>query len=281
MEHEIRYAIGALVLAMSCTSAAQQLDNCPSEAQIAPGHADRLEALMTPGAASPAMTQEGAAAHKAYQDLVTRNDWARLCRYRASNRALPPSASRVVFLGASTTENWAAADPGLFSGNVINRGIGGQTTQQLLLRFTQDVLSLRPRVLHLMASSNDIVAASSPGGVTLETVQQAIDTMVTLARDHKITVVLASNFPTSRIPWAPGLAPAPLVTKWNAWLKEYAQTRGIAFVDYHAVLRDEAGGIPATLANDGVHPNREGYARITPIARAAIARALGKAEPNK
>jgi lysophospholipase L1-like esterase len=186
----------------------------------------------------------------------------------------------VVFLGASTTEYWGVAEPGLFSGNVINRGIGGQTTQQLLLRFSQDVLSLRPRVLHLMASSNDIIAASGPGGVTPETVQQAIETMVTLAREHKITVVLASNFPTSHIPWAPGLTPAPLVIKWNAWLKEYAQTKGLAFVDYHAALRDETGGIPAALANDGVHPNRDGYARITPIARAAIARALGNAEAN-
>ena len=204
MENLFKYIIGALALTLSCTSAAQQVDNCPAEAQIAPGYADMLGELMTPGTAPPAMTEEGATARRAYQDLVTRNDWARLCRYRALNRTLPPSASRVVFLGASTTEYWGAADPGLFSGNVINRGIGGQTTQQLLLRFTQDVLALRPRVLHLMASSNDIVAASSPGGVTLETVQQAIDTMVTLARDHKITVVLASNFPTSRIPWAPG-----------------------------------------------------------------------------
>jgi lysophospholipase L1-like esterase len=281
MESKGKYVIGALALALSCTSAAQQLDNCPSEAKVAPGYAAMLGGLMTPGAARPVMTEADAAAYRAYQALVTRNDWARLCRYREVNRTLPPSASRVVFLGASTTEYWGVADPGLFSGDVVNRGIGGQTTQQLLLRFTQDVLSLRPRVLHLMASSNDIVAASSPGGVTLETVQQAIDTMVSLAREHKISVVLASNFPTARIPWAPELKPAPLVMKWNAWLKEYAQTKGLAFVDYHAVLRDEAGGIPAALANDGVHPNREGYARITPLARAAIARALRDAEPGK
>jgi lysophospholipase L1-like esterase len=281
MVKKIRFVIGLLALTLHCATAAQPLDNCPSNTPIAPGYGAMLDALMTPGAAQPAMTEADAAARKAYQDLVTRNDWARLCRYRASNRALPPSPSRVVFLGASTTEYWGVADPVMFSGNVINRGIGGQTTQQLLLRFTQDVLSLQPRVLHLMASSNDIIAASTPGGMTLETVQQAVDTMVSLARSHNITVVLASNFPTSRIPWAPGLAPAPVVMRWNAWLKEYAEARGLAFVDYHAILRDEAGGMPITLANDGVHPNRDGYARITPIARAAIARALGNAGSAK
>lgn len=280
MRNHGRYGIGAFALALSCTGAAQQMDNCPAEASVAPAYADMTAALMRPGAARPAMTEEGAAAHRAYQDLVMRNDWARLCRYRVANRTLPPSAERVVFLGASTTENWGVAAPELFSGNVINRGIGGQTTQQLLLRFTQDVLSLRPRVLHLMASSNDIIAASSPGGVTIETVQEAIDTMVTLARGHNITVVLGSNFPTSRIPWAPGLKPAPMVMKWNVWLKDYAQNKGLTFVDYHALLRDDAGGIPAALANDGVHPNRDGYARITPLARAAVAKALGNAEPG-
>lgn len=240
-----------------------------------------LDAVMTPGAAPPAMSDADAAAYRAYQERVTRNDWARLCRCRAANRKLAPSAARVVFLGASKTENWALADPDLFSGNVINRGIGGQTTKQLLLRFSQDVLSLQPRVLHLMASSNDIIAASNPEGVTLETVQQGIDTMVTLARSRRITVMQGSNFPTSRIPWPPGLAPAPVVIKWNAWLKEYVQARGLAFVDYHAMLSDTSGGIPAALASDGVHPNRDGYARIPPLARAAIAKALGRTEPAR
>lgn len=276
-----RYVVGTLALALSSVSLAQALDNCPSDPLVAPGYAAMLDAVMTPGATRPAMSDTDAAAYRAYQELVTRNDWARLCRYRAANRKLAPSATRVVFLGASTTEYWGLAEPNMFGGNVVNRGIGGQTTQQLLLRFSQDVLSLQPRVLHLMASSNDILAVSNPGGVTLETVQQAIDTMVTLARNHKITVVLGSNFPTSRIPWAPGLAPAPVVIEWNAWLKEYAQAKGLAFVDYHAMLSDKSGGIPAALANDGVHPNRDGYARITPLARAAIAKALGNTDPAK
>lgn len=269
-----RHGMGAVLLALSGIAAASPSDNCPPPVPVPAAVEAMLGALMTPGAPRPALSAADGAAMKAYETAQTRNDWAQLCRYRKANGLLPPSDARVVFLGASTTEFWGVADPDFFRGNVVNRGIAGQTTQQLLLRFQQDVLALKPRVLHLMASSNDIRAAAEPGGFGIQTLQDAIVTMVTLAQSQGITVVLASNFPTSHMPWAPELKPASAIIQYNGWLKDFAASRQLAFVDYHAVLRDDEGGMQRALTNDGVHPNRDGYARVTPIARAAIAKAL-------
>ncbi len=253
---------------------AQSPDNCPPKDPLSAERVGMVAAMMVPGAPRPVITAADVARRQQAEALASKTDWAQLCRFRADNRLFTQSEVSAVFLGASTTEFWTAADPELFNDTVINRGIGGQTTQQLLLRFHQDVLSLKPRVLHLMASSNDILAASVAGGMTLESAQHYLDTMVTLARQEGITVILGSNFPTSALPWAPGVKPAPMVAQWNAWLKGYAAARKIDSVDYYALLSDESGGLPAALSNDGVHPNRVGYARLSVLVRSALRNAL-------
>lgn len=200
-------------------------------------------------------------------------DWAQLCRYRNENAALPPaSGARVVMLGDSITEGWKPADPAFFGGDVIDRGISGQTTGQMLLRLRSDVIELRPAVVHIMAGTNDI--AGNRGAQSIETVQGNLASMVELARAHGIHVVLAAIPPVRRFYWNPQVEPVATVAAMNAWLREYAQRKGLTWVDYGAVLGDGAGGIKAEFSGDGVHPNAAGYAAMRPLAQAAIARAL-------
>lgn len=239
----------------------------------------RLARLLQPGAAQ--LPPDPAAAARQRQDaerLAT--DWAQLCRYAAGNRTLGPPAvgeQRIVFMGDSITEFWKLGDPALFSAGVIDRGISGQTTGQMLVRFRQDVIDLHPIAVHLMAGTNDIAGNSGP--TTLATVQGNIQSMVEMAQAHGITVILASIPPAADFPWRPGLQPARTIETLNAWLQGYAAGKGIRYVDYHAVLADGSGGLQKALANDGVHPNRDGYGLMKPLAMAAIASARQDARP--
>jgi lysophospholipase L1-like esterase len=253
---------------------------CPSLPAEAGTLTPRLARLLEPGATQlPADPATATARQRADAERLA-NDWAQLCRYGAENRALGPAAAgeqRVVFMGDSITEFWKLGDPGMFSAGVVDRGISGQTTGQMLVRFRQDVVELEPVAVHIMAGTNDVAGNSGP--TALETVQANIQSMVELAEANGIEVILASVPPAADFPWKPGLDPAPTIVRLNAWLQGYAAGKGIRYVDYHAVLANKALGLTKALANDGVHPNRDGYALMKPLAAAAIAAARGEPRP--
>jgi len=198
-------------------------------------------------------------------------DFANLAHYAAANAALPaPGAERrVVFMGDSITEAWATVDPEFFSApGFINRGISGQTTPQMLLRFRQDVIALKPAVVHILAGTNDI--AGNTGPMELSDTETNIASMIDLARAHGIRVVLGSTLPAADFPWRPGLNPGPKIVALDAWLKRYAAKQRITYVDYYAALNDGALGMRSEFARDGVHPTLEGYRAMDPLAEAAI-----------
>jgi len=202
-------------------------------------------------------------------------DWAYLCRFKAANQVLlQQGAPRVVFIGDSITMGWELGDPSLFSHKVVDRGISGQTSPQILVRFQADVISLHPRVVHLMIGTNDV--AGNTGPTSDADIENNIRAMVTLARANKIAVVLASIPPASNMNWKPGLKPAARIKALNAWLRDYAAQTGCVFVDYHKALVDSNGGLLPELSNDGVHPNRNGYAVMRPLAEAAIKAAMAR-----
>jgi lysophospholipase L1-like esterase len=171
-------------------------------------------------------------------------------------------------MGDSITEFWARADTTLFSNGVVGRGISGQTSPQMLLRFMQDVVELHPRVVHIMAGTNDV--AGNTGPTSAQDFQNNIMAMVELAKAHKIKVVLASIPPASAFPWHPGLQPAADIVALNTWLRGYAKSSGSSYVDYYSALVDPQGGFQKALSNDGVHPNRDGYAKMQSLALKAI-----------
>ena len=207
-----------------------------------------------------------------------RTDWPHLARYRDDNARLGAPAAgerRVVFMGNSITEGWAAHFPAMFPGRpYVGRGISGQTTPQMLVRFRQDVIALRPAAVVILAGTNDL--AGNTGPASLEAIEDNIASMVDLARAHGIRVVLASVLPALDYPWRPGLAPAPRIVALNARLREYAARHGAVFLDLHAAMRDARDGLRAGLSDDGVHPNAAGYALMSPLAERAIAEALGR-----
>lgn len=207
-----------------------------------------------------------------------RNDWAGLRRYRSANAALPaPSAqeNRVVFYGNSITDVWARHFATMFPGKpYVGRGISGQTTPQMLVRFHQDVVALKPKVVIILAGTNDI--AGNTGLSTLEMIQDNLRAMTDIARANGIRVVLASVLPVYDYPWKQGLQPAPKIIALNAWMRRFAEEKGETYLDYHSAMSDTRGGLPASIAADGVHPNEAGYRMMVPLVEAAIARALSR-----
>lgn len=205
-----------------------------------------------------------------------RTDWAYLERYRADNAALKaPAASenRVVFMGNSITEGWAKHFSAMFpSKPYVGRGISGQTTPQMLVRFRQDVIALRPRVVVLLAGTNDIAGNTGPS--TLEMIEDNIASMAELARANGIAVVLCSVLPVYDYPWKKGLEPALKIVTLNRWIKQYAASHGAVYVDYHAAMADARQGLKAELSPDGVHPNEAGYRVMAPLVEKAITEAL-------
>ncbi|MES2965412.1 MAG: GDSL-type esterase/lipase family protein [Bdellovibrionota bacterium] len=199
-------------------------------------------------------------------------DFGQLCRYDDANAMLPPaSAQRVVYFGDSLTEGWTNLMPGLQVNDVINRGIGGQTSAQMLVRFRADVIHLKPRIVHLLVGTNDI--AGNTGATSIARIQDAIKSMAEQARANGIRVVLAAVLPAKTIPWRPGLDPVPHIRAINTWMAAYAAKEGFTYVDYRPALTDGGDGISAALSQDGVHPNAAGYAAMKPFAADAIQRA--------
>ena len=205
-----------------------------------------------------------------------RTDWANLARFRDANERLPPpmkNENRVVFMGNSITENWQQYFAAMFPGKpYINRGISGQTTPQMLVRFRSDVIALEPAVVVILAGTNDIAGNTGPS--TLEMIEDNIASMAELARANGITVVLSSVLPVHDYPWKPGLEPAPKIIALNKWLREYAARHGAIYVDFHSAMADAEGGMRSGLSSDGVHPNEVGYRIMTPLVEQAIEHAL-------
>ncbi len=201
-------------------------------------------------------------------------DFGNLARFKEANEMLgapKPGEDRVVFMGDSITQGWNLAES--FPGKpYVNRGISGQTTPQMLVRFRQDVIDLKPKAVIILAGTNDI--AGNTGPMTLEQTEGNIASMAELAAANGINVVICSLLPAFDYLWAPGHEPAPKIVKVNAWLKDYAAQKGYVYVDYYSAMKDGRGGLPATLSKDGVHPLPAGYAIMTPLAEAGIERAL-------
>lgn len=199
-------------------------------------------------------------------------DWAGLCRYRAANVVAAKTRNRAVFIGDSITENWLLGDPQFFSGDLVNRGIGAQTSAQMLVRFRADVVALRPAVVHILAGTNDVAGNNGPLGVRDFT--NNIESMAEIARANGIRVVLGSVPPAATFSWRPAMRPVPRIAELNQWLRSYARRNGFVYVDYHTALRGSAEELRSTLGNDGVHPNRDGYVAMRRLAEAALVEAL-------
>jgi len=212
---------------------------------------------------------------KAEDDYYFRNDWANLRRFEADNKALPaPKASenRVVFMGNSITQGWRDMDPDFFSKEYINRGIGGQTTPQMLIRFRPDVINLKPKVVVILAGTNDI--AGNTGPASEESIIGNIISMAQLANANGIKVVLSSILPVYDYPWKPGIEPVRKIAFINQSLKKYAEDNGMIYLDYFSAMADERKGLSTTISTDGVHPNQAGYAIMKPLVQIAIKDAL-------
>jgi lysophospholipase L1-like esterase len=200
------------------------------------------------------------------------DDLAGLTRYGAANAALPPPRpgdERVVFMGDSITDFWVTIDPEFFArADFIDRGISGQTTMQMLLRFHQDVIALKPAVVHIMAGTNDI--AGNTGPMELPAIEANVVSMVDLARANSIQVVIGSVLPATNFSWHPGIEPGPKIAALNQWLKTYSKARHLIYVDYYSALTDGALGMRSEFTSDGVHPTLPGYLIMDQLARDAI-----------
>jgi len=205
-----------------------------------------------------------------------KTDWPHLARYRAENEklGLPVAGEkRVVFMGNSITEGWIYSSPEFFGGRpYIDRGISGQTTPQMLVRFRPDVIDLKPKVVVILAGINDIAGNTGPS--TLEMIEANIASMSELAKVHGIKVVLSSVLPAYDFPWNPGVFPAEKILALNQWVKKYATDNGFIYLDYYSSMVDERKGLKKEYSEDGVHPNKAGYKVMEPLAEKAIEKAL-------
>ncbi len=219
---------------------------------------------------SPEKMAEGMALYHAWEKNRLTEDFAGHCRYEKENTTLASvQPGRVLLFGDSITEFWAQKMPELFGPQFIDRGVSGQTTSQMLIRFRQDVLDLKPSVIQIMAGTNDI--AGNTGPVRLAWVEQNIATMVEQAQAHGIRVLLASVPPTKAFNWRPGIDQRPSIAELNTWLKRHAAEQCLTYVDYHTVLADADGGLKPGFTEDGVHPTRPGYEAMKPLLEKALA----------
>jgi len=210
------------------------------------------------------------------QRIAAQQDWPNIRRYAEANSKVQPPApneKRVVFMGNSITDAWINVDSAYFAGKpYYDRGIGGQTTPQMLVRFREDVIELKPSVVVILAGINDIAENTGPN--KLENVFGNIVSMVQLAHNAGIKVVISSVLPANHFPWRPSIVPTEKVIALNKMLKDYADKTGVVYLDYYSKMVDSEKGLPKNLSNDGVHPTLEGYRIMEPLAEKAIAEAL-------
>lgn len=213
------------------------------------------------------------------------DDFGELSRYQKANAALlatAPGEDRVVFFGDSITDGWAL--PKYFpQKNYINRGISGQTTSQMLLRFRQDVVALRPRAVVILAGTNDI--AGNTGPMSLEETEANFASMSEIAHANDIRVIFSSLLPVNNYTESSqsffALRPMQQITALNTWLKRYCDAHGDTYLDYFSPMLDATGYLKREYANDGLHPNEAGYSLMAPLAEAAIQKTLEKSSAQK
>ena len=213
------------------------------------------------------------------QDNKKGMDWANLARYKEANTTLlkeNPSSSTIVLMGNSITEGWVRERPDFFKSNtnLVGRGISGQTTPQMLLRFKQDVVHLKPKLVVLLCGINDI--AQNTGPISQSEIMDNIISMCELAVANKIGVILSSVLPASDFPWRPGMNPGPKVVSLNEDIKKYAKLKGHVYLDYYSSMEDGNLGLRPGLSTDKVHPTPAGYAIMEPLLLAAIQKGLKK-----
>lgn len=212
------------------------------------------------------------------QNTILAQDWANLKMFKEANESLEvpkENEDRVVFMGNSITIGWLNSRPEFFEGKpYINRGISGQTTPQMLIRFRQDVVDLHPKVVVILAGTNDIAGNTGPS--TLEMIMDNIKGMAEIAHANDIKVVLSSTLPAYDYPWKPGMEPAGKIVELNKMIKAYAEEKGHVYLDYFSKMADERNGLPKKYADDEVHPTVEGYKVMEPLVEEAIQKALKK-----
>lgn len=231
-------------------------------------------------AQTPAPAQDSPDALKQQIDRLQRRlqDWPQLNRYKDANAKVPApekNEDRVVFMGDSITDGWKLNE--YFTGKpYINRGISGQTTPQMLIRFRPDVISLKPKAVVILAGTNDI--AGNTGPMTIEMITSNYASMAELAKANGIKVIFSSVLPIhdyGKAKMSDRRSPENIL-KLNDWLKTYCKANGHIYLDYFSKTLDDKGMLKAELANDGLHPNAEGYKLMAPLAEAAIQQALKK-----
>ena len=211
-------------------------------------------------------------------DNIYSQDWANLNRFKSENENLTlpkPDENRVVFMGNSITQGWIEQCPEFFEGKpYVNRGISGQTTPQMVLRFRQDVVDLKPKVVVILAGTNDIAGNTGPS--TLEMILYNLKSMTDIAKANGIKVILSSILPAFDYPWKPGVNPNEKIPALNKMIKDYADQNDVIYLDYFSAMTDERNGLPIKLSEDGVHPNVDGYKIMEPLVEEAIEKALEK-----
>lgn len=197
---------------------------------------------------------------------IQAQDWPQLSYYQEANKALETSGNTVeaVFFGDSITEGWPQFNPSFFdSNNFVGRGIGGQTTPQLLLRFRQDVLDLRPKKVILLAGINDI--AENTGPISLEAIMENIKEITEMAIANEVEMVLCAVLPANSFPWRPSIIPTNKVIALNQMIMAYALEKNLIYVDYYTPMVNEELGLKSTLGYDTVHPNKTGYSLMEEV----------------
>ncbi len=270
MRSRFSSALLALIVSVAAAASAQEGNQPPPALQ-------QRETVASPAPANP---QDAPLTAWQQQNMnVFANDFGQRARYRDANAALPPRAAgehRVVFFGDSITDNWKL-DISFPGKGYINRGIGGQTTSQMLVRFRQDVLDLKPELVVILAGTNDI--AGNNGPISLKDIEANLSTLAELARVHGIRVILSSVTPVNNYT---ALAkplfdtrPIPEILQLNEWMRSYCTTDpNASYLNYYDALVDERGMMRQALADDGLHPNAAGYKIMAPIAQAAIEKVL-------
>ncbi len=203
--------------------------------------------------------------------LSKAQDWPELGRFKEANEkmeAIPGDSKRVVFLGNSIFENWVKIDPEYFTGHYVNRGISGQTTSQMLIRFRADVIDLEPIVVVILAGTNDI--AGNKGPSTLKMIMDNLKSMTEIAKCNNVNVLICSVLPAYDYPWRKGKEPNIKIPKLNKMIREYATKAKVTYVDLFSAMVNDQNGMKKELTLDGVHPNAAGYDVMRPVIEKAI-----------
>lgn len=267
--------LGDPIAALSQAPPAAQMTDSPCSPPSAGPPREMLDAILKPGAKPPPMPAPDDEKLREYlkkhaEDLA--RGFADTCHYKSDNAAVLRGAHpTAVFMGDSITEGWRAGDPSLFNHTVLDRGISGQTSPQMLVRFYQDVVALHPQAVHIMAGTNDVAGNTGPSSP--EDFKNNIRAMVDLASANHIRVIVASIPPAERFPWKLEIRPVEQIRQLNAWLRQFSEQHKLIYADYYSSLTTPAGAFRPELSNDGVHPNSDGYAAMRPIADAALRKA--------